>query len=64
MAVQKSKKSRARRDHRRAQTKKMATCVFSDDPMTGERHRRHHVTEKGYYRGKLVVKSANAADDE
>lgn len=29
--------------------------TLSIDSTTGELHRRHHVTETGYYRGKKVV---------
>jgi len=29
--------------------------TLSIDPTTGELHRRHQVTESGYYRGKKVV---------
>lgn len=29
--------------------------ALSIDPTTGELHRRHHITETGYYRGKKVV---------
>ena len=28
---------------------------LSNDPVTGELHRRHHVTATGHYRGKKVV---------
>jgi large subunit ribosomal protein L32 len=28
---------------------------LSIDPVTGELHRRHHITADGYYRGKKVV---------
>jgi large subunit ribosomal protein L32 len=30
---------------------------LSIDEVTGELHRRHHVTPDGYYRGKKVVES-------
>jgi large subunit ribosomal protein L32 len=29
--------------------------VLSVDESTGEKHRRHHVTPEGFYRGKKVV---------
>ena len=54
MAVQKSKKSRSRRDMRRShhQVKQGSYAV---DPVTGETHFRHHITKTGYYRGKKLV---------
>lgn len=54
MAVQKSKKSRSRRGMRRAHLRVEAGAL-AEDSMTGEVHRRHHVTAHGYYRGKQVV---------
>lgn len=54
MAVQKSKKSNSRRGMRRSHDA-MAEPTLSTDSMTGELHRRHQVTETGYYKGKKVV---------
>lgn len=54
MAVQKSRVTRSRRGQRRSHTK-LTGAVLSADPTTGERHRRHHVTEQGYYRGEQVI---------
>lgn len=54
MAVQKSKKSRARRDMRRSHHG-ATSPAYSIDSTTGELHRRHNVTANGYYRGKQVV---------
>lgn len=54
MAVQQVKKSRSRRDMRRAHDFLTAACV-SEDKTTGELHRRHHVTKDGYYKGRLVI---------
>ena len=54
MAVQKSKKSRSRRGMRRAH-QRMRAAPLTEDSMTGEVHRRHHITKHGYYRGKQVV---------
>ena len=54
MAVQKSKKSRARRDMRRSHDGTKAPA-YSVDKITGEVHRRHNLTPTGYYRGKQVV---------
>jgi large subunit ribosomal protein L32 len=60
MAVQKSKKSNSRRGMRRSHDA-MSAPTLSTDSMTGELHRRHQITETGYYKGKKVVnvKSAN-----
>lgn len=56
MAVQQNKVTRSKRDKRRSHhgLKKPALSI---DPTTGETHRRHHVTEEGYYRGRKVVES-------
>ena len=58
MAVQQNKKSRSRRDMRRSHD---ALCAptLSVDPVTGETHRRHHVTADGYYRGRQVIQKAD-----
>lgn len=61
MAVQQRRKSRSRRDMRRAHDALLAPTV-SVDTTTGETHRRHHVTPDGYYRGRKVV--AEKADVE
>ena len=58
MAVQKSKKSRSRRDMRRSHDA-LTTTELSTDPTTGETHRRHHVTADGFYRGKKVIESSD-----
>ena len=54
MAVQKSKVSRSHRDHRRAHDK-IQKPTLSEDQLTGETHRRHHITEGGFYRGKHMI---------
>ena len=54
MAVQKSKKSRSKRGMGRAHFH-LKTNPLSEDSMTGEVHRRHHITKHGYYRGKQVI---------
>ncbi len=54
MAVQQDKKSRSRRDMRRSHDALQAAAL-SIDSTTGERHRRHHITPDGYYRGKKVI---------
>ncbi len=62
MAVQKSKVTRSRRGMRRSHDSLEAPALTSD-PMSGERHRRHHVSANGYYRGKQVVVVNEAEED-
>jgi len=54
MAVQKNKVTRARRGQRRSHDA-LKKSTLSIEPTTGEIHRRHHVSEDGYYRGKKVL---------
>jgi len=54
MAVQKSKKSRAKRGTRRAHDS-LTSKTLSVDPTSGETHLRHHVTADGFYKGKKVI---------
>lgn len=53
MAVQKSRVTRARRGARRSHDRLRANAL-SIDPVTGQVHRRHHMTKDGYYKGKLI----------
>ncbi|MBK8288259.1 MAG: 50S ribosomal protein L32 [Cellvibrionales bacterium] len=57
MAVQKSRKSRARRGMRRSHDA-LTASTLSVDSVTGEKHRRHHMTADGFYRGRKVVEGA------
>ena len=54
MAVQQSKKARSRRGMRRSHDS-LSGSTLSVDQTTGEKHRRHHVTADGFYRGNKVV---------
>ncbi|MGH8598625.1 MAG: 50S ribosomal protein L32 [Gammaproteobacteria bacterium] len=54
MAVQQDRKTPSKRGMRRAHDR-LANPTLSEDPTTGETHRRHHVSPDGYYRGKRVV---------
>lgn len=54
MAVQKSKKSRAKRGTRRAHDA-LGKATLSVESTTGEAHRRHHVSPDGFYRGRRVI---------
>jgi len=62
VAVQKSKKSRARRGMRRAH-QALSGVETSIDSTTGETHLRHHITDDGYYRGRKVVETKLDDDD-
>ena len=59
MAVQKSKKTPSRRGMRRSHDS-LSNPTLSIDEVTGELHRRHHVTADGYYRGKKVVETRSS----
>ncbi len=54
MAVQKNRKTPSKRGMRRSHDR-LKKAALSNDPLTGELHRRHHITADGYYRGKKVV---------
>lgn len=60
MAVQQNKKSRSRRDMRRSHDA-LTMPTLSVDATTGETHRRHHMTEDGYYRGRKVIDTDSSA---
>jgi large subunit ribosomal protein L32 len=62
MAVQQVKKSRSRRDKRRTHDFLTAPSL-SVDSTTGEVHRRHHMTESGFYRGRKIINIAATAED-
>ncbi|KTD16071.1 50S ribosomal protein L32 [Legionella jordanis] len=63
MAVQQNKKSRSRRDMRRSHDG-LTPPALSVDPVTGEKHLRHHMTKDGYYRGRKVLDTGNAYEQE
>ncbi|MEK9687192.1 MAG: 50S ribosomal protein L32 [Proteobacteria bacterium] len=63
MAVQKSKKSRSRRNMRRSHDA-LGSSSLSTDPQTGEKHRRHHLTQEGFYKGKQIVEVIKPVDEE
>ncbi|ABQ13763.1 50S ribosomal protein L32 [Dichelobacter nodosus] len=54
MAVQQNRKSPSKRDMRRSHDA-LGFSTLSTDSKSGERHRRHHVTKDGFYRGKQVI---------
>lgn len=63
MAVQQNKKSRSRRDMRRSHDG-LTEPTLSVDPTTGETHLRHHMTPDGYYRGRKIIDTDNAYEEE
>jgi large subunit ribosomal protein L32 len=63
MAVQQNKKSRSRRDMRRSHDA-LSLPTLSVDQTTGETHRRHHMTEDGYYRGKKIIETDNVYEEQ
>ncbi len=58
MAVQKSRKTRSRRGMRRSHDA-LGGPTLSVDPVSGEKHHRHHVTADGFYRGRKVIETGN-----
>jgi large subunit ribosomal protein L32 len=60
MAVQQNKKSPSKRGMHRAHSA-LRTPALAVEPVTGEAHRRHHISPNGFYRGKKVV--ATKADE-
>ena len=58
MAVQQNKKTRSRRGMRRSHDA-LGGSTLSVDQVSGETHRRHHVTADGFYRGKKVIETRN-----
>lgn len=63
MAVQKSRKSPARRGMRRSHDRLKAPAL-SVDPTSGETHLRHRVTPDGFYRGVQVIAQTEPDDEE
>ncbi|CAL4322043.1 50S ribosomal protein L32 [Buchnera aphidicola (Chaitophorus populicola)] len=55
MAVQKSKPTRSKRGMRRSHDSlKKKINLLSIDKFSNEYHIRHHITKKGYYKGKKI----------
>lgn len=63
MAVQQNRKTRSKRGMRRAHDA-LAGAALSIEQGSGETHRRHHVSEEGFYRGKQVIRPKLDEDDE
>ncbi len=58
MAVQKNKVTRSKRNKRRTHDSLSATTI-STDQETGERHRRHHMTPDGFFKGRQIVRNSD-----
>ncbi|VFP83267.1 50S ribosomal protein L32 [Candidatus Erwinia haradaeae] len=54
MAVQQNKPTRSTRGMRRSHDF-LTIPKLSMDKISGEIHRRHHITADGYYRGKKII---------
>lgn len=54
MAVQKSRKTPSKRGMRRSHDA-LTGPTLSIEPSMGEVHRRHHISPKGYYKGRQIV---------
>lgn len=63
MAVQKSRKTPARRGMRRSHDA-LTGPTLSVDKTTGETHRRHHITADGYYRGRKILEVSEPGEQE
>lgn len=64
MAVHKSRVSRSRKGMRNAHSA-LTPEALSVDAATGEKHRRHHVSPDGFYRGRqVIVNNAMTEEDD
>lgn len=63
MAVQQNRKTRSKRGMRRAHDA-LSAPTLSEDPTSGEMHRRHHVTKDGFYRGRQVISQPEVFEDD
>lgn len=58
MAVQQNKVTRSKRNMRRAHDG-LSKATVSTDSTTGERHRRHHMSPDGFFKGRQVVQTSD-----
>ena len=63
MAVQQNRKTRAKRDMRRSHDK-VKPATLSIDSTSGVKHRRHHISEDGFYRGEVVIAQEISSEEE
>jgi large subunit ribosomal protein L32 len=59
MAVQQNRKTRSKRGMRRSHDG-LKGINLSLDPATGEKHLRHNITAKGFYKGKRVIEDSSS----
>lgn len=62
MAVAKSRKSRSCRGMRRSHNA-LTGPTLTTDANSGEIHRRHHVSDKGEYRGRQVIAEQTTTEE-
>lgn len=63
MAVQKSRVTPSRKGMRQSHDRLKAPAI-STESASGETHRRHHISADGYYRGKKVIETPDAGDND
>jgi large subunit ribosomal protein L32 len=63
MAVQKSRVTRSKRGMRRAHDG-LTKPTLSIDAVTGETHRRHHISPEGNYKGRQVINQSVTIEEE
>lgn len=56
MAVQQDRTTRSKRGMRRSHDS-LTGPTLSVDQVSGEKHRRHHISADGFYRGRKVIES-------
>ncbi len=62
MAVQQNRKTPSKRGMRRSHDK-LGKATLSADATTGTRHRRHHISPDGFYRGREVIPAEIAGEE-
>ncbi|MBC6413638.1 MAG: 50S ribosomal protein L32 [Chromatiales bacterium] len=63
MAVQQNRKTRSKRDMRRSHDK-VKPPTLSVDSTTGTKHRRHHISSDGFYRGAEIIADKAVYNEE
>lgn len=63
MAVQKSRVTPSRKGMRQSHDW-LKPPAISTESASGETHRRHHISADGYYRGKKVIDTPDAGDND
>ena len=63
MAVQQNKKSPSKRNMHRS-NQFLVSPSLAIEPTTGEIHRRHHISDSGFYKGKKVVSVKEKVENE